>query len=380
MELDKMRYEIDEIDNKMAALLKKRMDVATRIAEYKAERKLPVYDPQRERQKLYDIASKAGERMAPATDALFSLLFDLSRAQQHRIIEGELPLIADIKNALVQTENKLPSRPVVACQGMEGAFSQQAGERIFPRCNIMYFNSFEGVFSAIEQGMCQYGVLPVENNTAGSVNRVYDLMMKKHFYIVRSIRVKVDHCLLANKGAKLESIKEIYSHEQAIAQCADFLKTLTNVKIVPCENTASAAQAVMQSGREDFAALCSDNCAEIYDLECLRKSVQDQGGNYTRFICISRKLEIYPGSDRTSLMMVLPHKQGSLYRTLSCFHAHGINLLKIESRPLPDTDFEFMFYFDLELSMYSDELLRIFKDLAGLASELQYLGTYLEEC
>jgi chorismate mutase/prephenate dehydratase len=267
---------------------------------------------------------------------------------------------------------------LVACQGVEGAYSQIAAERIFPSGNIMYFNSFDKVFSAVDQGLCKYGILPLENSTAGSVSRIYDLMMENEFYIVRSCRVKVDHCLLAKRGAKLANIKEIVSHEQALAQCQCFLKTLKNVKITPCENTAEASKIVLASGRDDIAALSSRGCAELYGLDCLASSVQDKGSNYTRFICISKKLEIYPGSNRTSLMIVLPNRCGSLYHVLSRFYTLGINLIKLESRPLANSDFEFMFYFDLDTSVYSDEFLRVFDDLSGAVTSLKYLGSYTE--
>jgi chorismate mutase/prephenate dehydratase len=378
MELKQLRQEIDKIDGQMTELLAQRMELSARIAHYKVEHKLPVYDPQLERQKRADMAEKAGNALAPATDALFSLLFDLSRSYQNQITAGETSVKAAIRHALEKTDKIFPTRPIVACQGVEGAFSQQACERIFSSPSIMYFDSFEGVFAAIEQGLCRYGVLPLENSTAGSVNRIYDLMMKHNFFIVRSSRVKVDHCLLANKTTKISDIREIYSHEQAISQCTDMLKNFANVRVIPCENTAVAAKMIFESGRTDAAALSSRNCAEIYGLDCLLESVQDQGNNYTRFICISRQLEIYPGANRSSLMLVLPNRQGSLYRALSRFNALGINLLKLESRPLPNSDFEFMFYFDLEMSAQSDVFLRMFDDLGGLSTNIKYLGTYSE--
>jgi chorismate mutase/prephenate dehydratase len=261
---------------------------------------------------------------------------------------------------------------------VEGAFSQQACEKIFSSPHILYFNSFEGVFSAIDKGLCRYGILPLENSSAGSVNKIYDLMMKYNFSIVRSTRLKVDHCLLVNPGVKLKDIKEILSHDQAFAQCQDFLKTMENVKISSCDNTAAAAKYLYESGRADAAALSSRNCAELYGLDCLQESVQDQGSNYTRFICISKKLEIFPGADITSIMMVLPHKPGSVYKVLARFYALGINLIKLESRPLPNSDFEFMFYFDLDVSVYSDAFKQIFGDLEELCVSMKYLGSYTE--
>ena len=378
MDLKELRKEIDSIDTQITNLFLRRMDVSARIGQYKKEHGLAVYDPARERQKLQEIAQSVPPEMRTYTDSLYSLLFELSRAHQRSLSTQESALEASIRQSLQNTPALFPNRPIVACQGVEGAFSQQACDKLFERPGILYFNSFDGVFAAVDKGLCQYGVLPLENSTAGSVNRIYDLMMKYHFHIVRSTRVKVDHCLLANPGAELSSIREIVSHEQALAQCADFLRTLGDVKITPCENTAKAAQMVQQSGRKDLAARSSQTCADLYGLVCLERSVQDRASNFTRFICISKNLEIYPGADKTSIMAVLPHRPGALYKVLSRFYALDINLIKLESRPLPNSDFEFMFYFDLEISVYSPRFLEVFRDLDGLCSQLKYLGSYSE--
>jgi chorismate mutase/prephenate dehydratase len=190
--------------------------------------------------------------------------------------------------------------------------------------------------------------------------------------------MKIDHNLVANPGVKLADIKEIYSHEQAINQCSDFLKNMPGVKVIPVENTAVAAEMVANSGRMDVAAISSHTCEEIYGLKSLADSVQDKGNNRTRFICISKKLEIYPGSDKTSIMMVLSHKPGALYRVLARMYVLGINVIKLESRPIPDRDFEFMFYFDLETSIYSEEFVQLMCELDDLCEEFKYLGSYTE--
>ena len=159
---------------------------------------------------------------------------------------------------------------------------------------------------------------------------------------------------------------------------AHFLQGLPNVKVIRCENTAVAARMVAESGRDDVAALSSRACRELYGLDCLAASVQDQGNNFTRFICIAKNLEIYPGADRTSLMMVLPHHPGSLYKVLSRFNALGVNMNKLESRPMPDRNFEFMFYFDLETSVYTPQFTQLMGELPELCEEFTYLGSYSE--
>ena len=334
--------------------------------------------PAREREKLQDVAKKAGPEMAGYTRTLYTMLFELSRSYQSKLFGGNKALYETITKAIDSTPKLFPQSAMVACQGVEGAYSQLACEKIFANPMIMYFKTFDGVFQAIDQGLCQYGILPIENSTAGSVTKVYDLMIQHNFYIARTFRLKIDHNLLANPGAKLEDIKEIYSHEQAINQCSAFLHSLKGVNVVPVANTAMAAEMVATSGRTDVAALSSRSCMELYNLKNLAASVQDKGNNRTRFICISKNMEIYPGSDKTSIMMVLSHKPGALYKVLARIYSLGINVTKLESRPIPDREFEFMFYFDLETSIYSEQFTELMCELESLCEEFKYLGSYTE--
>lgn len=378
MDINDYRREIDEIDDQLVALFGKRMEVAAKIADYKKENDLPIFIPAREREKLQDVAAKAGPEMAGYTRVLYSMLFELSRSYQGKRSGKVTNLYRQITQAIESTPKLFPQAPMVACQGVEGAYSQLACEKIFKDPFIMYFKSFDGVFGAIEKGLCQYGILPIENSTAGSVKKVYDLMIRHNFSIIRTFRLKVDHNLLANPGTKLEDIKEIYSHEQAISQCGDFLAGLPGVNVVAVENTAVASEMVSSSGRKDVAAISSRACAELYGLENLAASIQDKDNNRTRFICISKNLEIYPGADKTSVMMVLSHRPGALYKVLARIYTLGINVTKLESRPIPDREFEFMFYFDLETSIYSQEFVQLMCELEDLCEEFKYLGSYSE--
>ncbi len=378
MDLTEIRQEIDGIDQDLVRLFCARMNLSAQVADYKKANNLPIFVPARERAILQKVAQMAGPEMENYTRVLYSMLFELSRSYQSKR-NGELsPLYQTISQAIEHTPKLFPQSPIVACQGVEGAYSQIACEKIFKSPLIMYFKSFDAVFNAIEQGMCQYGILPIENSTAGSVTKVYDLMIRHNFSIVRTFRLKIDHNLLANPGAALSDIKTIYSHEQAISQCSDFLHSLPGVNVVPVENTALASEMVAKSGNKEVAALSSRSCAELYGLQCLAASVQDKGNNRTRFICISKNLEIYPGSDKTSIMMVTPHKPGALYKVLARLYTLGINVTKLESRPIPDREFEFMFYFDLETSIYSEEYVQLMCELDELCEEFKYLGSYTE--
>ena len=379
MELQELRSKIDEIDAQLTKLFEARMDVAAEIGAWKRENHMPVLDAARERDKLNAIAAGSREDMQTYTQMLYSMIFELSRSHQSDLTCTPGSLRQDVERAIEETPRLFPTAPIIACQGTEGAYSQIAGTRMFKSPKIMYFKSFDSVFSAIESGFCQYGILPIENSSAGSVKKVYDLMLRHKFYVVRSCRLKIDHNLLAAPGVKKEDIREIFSHQQALDQCAGYLEQFgPDVKITRCENTAMAAEAVAKSERRDIAAIASYDCASLYGLKCLESDIQDRGNNYTRFICISKKLEIYPGANRTTVMMTLPHRPGSLCRALSRFYSLGINITKLESRPLPERDFQFMFYFDLETSVYSGEFGRMIDDLDSISEEFRYLGSYSE--
>ena len=377
-ELEQLRGDIDAIDRQIVDLMKQRMETVAQVAEYKKANNIPVLDSGRERALLSKVGQEAGEELADYIQSMYRTIMAASRSYENGKLGRGSKVYDGIKKAMEETPQLFPQRPIVACQGIEGAYSQIACDRLFKAPSILYFQSFDHVFKAVEGGMCQYGILPIENSTAGSVNAVYDLMIRHNFSIVRSARLKVSHNLLAKPGTKLEDIRDVYSHEQALHQCAGYLAGLKNVAVHVVENTAVAARMVAQSDRSDVAALSSRFCAEQYDLEIVQDNVQDQDNNYTRFICISKKPEIYPGADRTSLMMTLPHKPGTLYNVLAKFYALNINLQKLESRPLPSREFEFMFYFDVEASVYAPEMEKLFRDLEAESEQLRYLGTYHE--
>ena len=380
MGLEEFRQQIDAVDSRLVEDFKERMQISAKIGEYKREHGIPVVDPKRERDVLNKIVKMADEPMLSSYyRVLYSLLFELSRSYQNKLYNDNDELFRAISDAIETTPKMFPKSARVACQGVEGAYSTIACEKLFKSPDIMYLGNFEGVFKAVETGMCEYGILPIENSTAGSVRKVYDLMLSHHFYIVRSARIKINHCLIAAPGTEPGEIREIYSHEQALSQCSEYLRSLgTNVKVVEVENTAIAASMVAQSGRSDVAAISSYRCAELYGLKCIESNIQDNGNNHTRFICISRKPEIFPGASKTSIMMILSHRPGALYKMLARFYALDINVVKLESRPIPDRDFEFMFYFDIETSVYSEEFAQLMRELSDGTEEFHYLGSYQE--
>ena len=376
MELSDYRNQLDQIDGQLVALFKQRMETVKQVADYKREHNTPVLAAGREREILYRVTGLCGEELQEYTKILYSTLLELSRDyQEDRLSAGESKLCREIL-AAAESSGRFPGRAVVACQGIEGAYSQLACCKMFALPQIMYFGRFDGVFRAVENGMCRYGILPIENSSAGSVTEVYDLMEKYNCKIVRSLKLKIEHCLLAGPGVKLADVKEVVAHEQALNQCSEFLKS-SGVKFTVFSNNAAAAQYVAQSGRTDVAAIASANCADLYNLRVLSDRVSNSDHNYTRFICISRNLEIYEGANKITFVASASHRPGSLYSLIAKFATRGLNICKLESRPIPGKDFEFRFYFDVEASVGS-------KDTQTVLSQLEkeefftFLGAYQE--
>ena len=380
MSKENIRTEIDKLDDQLVELYLKRFDLVKEIAKIKEENGQPVSDPAREREILKRVALKAGPEFEDEVAMLFTQLFSLSRAKERRLIFKESKLEREIKRAFATAPESFPSHATVACQGTEGAFSQQATSELFKFPAILFFHSFADIFAAVEKGMCQYGVLPIENSSAGSVTAVYDQMQKHDFRIVRAVKLHVSHALLAPKGTVMSDIKEVKSHPQALSQCSIFLHSLKGVTQTPFANTALAAKELAASGRKDQAVIASRNCAELYGLEVLKDNICDTPSNFTRFICISRELEIYKDSRKISLMLTLPHKPGSLAAILAKFSSIGLNLTKLESRPIPGMEFEFRFIFEFESKPDDPDAVRLLSELSTdpEIEQFTFLGAYAE--
>ena len=380
MELSEIRKEIDAVDEEMTKLFVRRMACADQVAAAKRGTGKPVLDPGREREILAKVAERVGPALESEGKLLFSTLLSVSRGRQRAQLADHGMFAKTMAEAMSATPAIFPSKANVACPGAEGGYSQQAAVAFVKFPSLFYFRDFESVFTAVEEGMCEYGVLPIENSTAGSVTQVYDLMAKHDFKIAKALKLRIRHVLLAPKGVKLADVKEIASHPQALAQCAEFLKAHQGVRTVPASNTAAAAAELAKSGRKDAAVIASRECAELYGLDILADDISDTTSNFTRFICISRKTEIYPDANKFSLMMSLSHRPGSLADILIRFGAVGVNLTKLESRPVPGSDFEFRFIFDFEASPHD---VRVVKLLSSLASDPEvehftFLGAYAE--
>ena len=377
MELSEIREKINAVDDQLLDLFLQRMDLSEEVAAYKNEHHQPILNKQREREILAKVAEKSGDRERFSYH-LFSTIFELARSRHAELITAPTKVEAQVKASLAAGGEVFPQTGLVACQGVEGANSQVACDRLLPRGNIVYVKSFEAVFSAVESGLCKFGVVPIENSSNGSVRAIYDLIQRKKFSIVRSTRLCIRHELLALPGVKMDDITEIYSHEQAIGQCSKFLNGLGGVRVIPCDNTAMAAKMVADSGSRHAAAISSHPCAALYGLQCVNDAIQDSDNNYTRFICITKDPIIYAGANRISLIIACDNKPGALYEILSKLAALGINMTKLESCPVTGRNFEFIFFLELEASVHEPGVLPMLEELERSCANFQFLGSYAE--
>jgi chorismate mutase/prephenate dehydratase len=380
-DISELRRDIDEIDDKIAELFLKRMDMMEEVAEAKKGSSASISDPARERLILSRVTNAVGEKHEDAARLLFRTMFGITKARQRVLLNGESEFAQTIKKAVAATSDKFPKRAIVACPGVEGAYAQQAASRMFALPTIVYFNDFEKIFEAVEKGLCPYGILPIENSAAGSVAAVYDLMQKHKFHIVRSLKLKIDHVLLAPKGTKISDVKIIESHPHALAQCSEFFRAHSCIEMKPAINTATAAEALAANKTPGVAVIASRTCADLYGLEIIAERIQNAALNYTRFICIAKKPEIYSDANRIGIMLSLPHKPGSLNDIISKFSAIDVNLTKLESRPIPGMDFEFRFIFEFEASISDPSVLSLLADLAtdSEIDRFTFLGAYSEK-
>ena len=377
MELSEIRAKIDAVDDQLLDLFLERMELSEAVAAYKNEHKLPILNRTREREILAKVTEKAGDKERYAYH-LYSTLFELARSRQAELISAPTKVAKRVRVSLESNSEVFPQTGMVACQGVEGANSQVACDRLLPRGNIVYVKSFGAVVSAVESGLCKFGVLPIENSSNGSVRAVYQLLQEHDLSVVRSTRLCIRHELLALPGTKPEDITEIYSHEQAIGQCSKFLGGLKDVKVIPCGNTAAAAKLVAESGNPHVAAISSHPCAALYGLECVNGNIQDSDNNYTRFICVTKDPVIYAGANKISLIIALDNKPGALYEVLSKLAALDIDMTKLESCPVAGSDFEFVFFLELEASVKDPSVLAMLEEMERSCAQFHFLGGYAE--
>ncbi len=371
--LGEIRTDIDRIDNEIIRLFKERMDCAKEVGIYKQANNISVLNQDRENEILDAVEAKGGEYGSHAR-LLYSNIMELSRALQYNIVGSGKALKAVIANA----ESTLPSDNIkVGYQGIKGANGHEATIRLFPNGSAVNYKTFADVFEAVDKGEITYGVLPVENSTAGSVSSVYDLILQHRFYIVGALDLPIDYCLAGLKQSELSDIEKVWSHPQSISQCANYIAR-NNFDSTPCSNTAIAARDTAIEKRLNVAAICSYKAADEYGLKILDNHIQDNDLNTTRFIVISKNLYIPENANKISLCFSLPHVTGSLYSLLCRFNSLGLNLTKIESRPIKDEGFEYLFYLDFSGNVHSENVIALLSQLSEEMPEFSFLGNYCE--
>lgn len=378
-ELKQYRDQIDAIDRQLADLFQQRMDVVDRVGQYKLARNMPVLDAKREQEVLAAKAALArDETMSADMAALFENLMAISRRRQRKLIreDGMEPGYERCKQAMDAARSPV-SNPKVVYQGVAGAYSEMACINFFGSASEnIGLEQFEDVFEALKKGEADYAVLPIENSTSGAIRQVYDLLSQYEYYIVGETTVKVEHCLMAPRGASLDTITHVYSHEQGLFQSDRFLNAHPGWVQVPCADTAGAGQYVAQTGDVTKAAICSERAAELYGLEILVRGTNHNANNTTRFVVISPVMELRPGADKISTVFSLPHEAGSLHRIMTIFAVNGLNMTKLESRPMPGHSWEYMFFLEFTGSLNAPGMDGILHELAQTAAQFRVLGNF----
>ncbi len=365
-----VRNDIDRIDKQLLKLFIERMQCSERVAEIKRSAGIPVLNAAREQVILDRVKEEAGEYGDSAV-ALYSSIMAISRARQHAMLESG--------DTLRELERNSPKThlcaPRLICQGVQGAYSHAAACKLFPDAEPAFLPSFSEVFEAIKRGEGDYGIVPVENSDAGSVAEVYDLIMRYRMYIVGAVDVSIQHCLC--RAAGTGEVKKVISKQEAILQCTGYL-SVHGIETEAFSNTAAAAKLVAESKTDGLGAVCSKKAAAEYGLEIVAEDIQNTHNNCTRFAVISREAVLPEDADKISLCFSLPHMTGSLYRTLERFAANGLNLTKIESRPIPERNFEYDFYLDFTGNVHDERTLMLICALSDEMPRFSFLGNYRE--
>lgn len=369
MELSDIRKEIDAIDAQLLPLFIQRMDCAKKVAEIKKRDGSPVYNAAREKEILDRISAKAGQ-YSGAARIVYGTIFRESRALQHRMLGSGQKLRCRITAA-----PKEPDRVQnIACLGGPGSYSYAVLTALYPQAHPSFFSRFHDIFRCVQEGTADLGIIPVENSSAGSVSEVYGLLMQYCFSIIAAKTLNIHHCL-ANRTGRPEDVRSVHSKEIALMQCSKYLNTL-QIPLVPASSTSSAAE---QAAKDNsIAAVCSESAALQNGLTILKRDIQNHGNNATRFVVISKNLCIPDHAEKISLCFNVAHTTGSLNAVLSRFASAGMNLTKIESRPIAGKDFEYDFYLDFTGNVHDTKVLELLCSLEDELPRFHFLGNYCE--
>jgi chorismate mutase/prephenate dehydratase len=374
-DLAEIRQEIDQIDDQIVALYEERMKLTGQVAEYKIANHKKVFDKEREDLKLSMVLSKVHSPFSrQGVRDLFEQIMSSSRKRQYQMMH-EHGVSAELGFECVESLKDAHAR--VVFQGVEGAYSQQAMMEYFgTSCDSYHVDTWKDAMEAIRKKEADYAVLPIENSSAGIVSENYDLLVEYDNYIVGEQVIKIEHALLGLPDAQKEDIEVVYSHPQALMQCAQYFEEHRNWEKFSLKNTAMAAQKVKEDCRKNQAAIASPVNAEIYGLKVLEHPIQDNQNNSTRFIIVTGRKIYRKNAKGISICFEIPHESGSLYRMLSHFIYNNLNLTNIQSRPLRDRNWEYRFFVDFEGSFADSAVENALLGLKEEAVSLRILGTY----
>lgn len=374
MDLQKLREQIDSIDAQIVELYEERMDVSRHVAEYKIDTGKKVFDPQREQEKLQKVkALTHNDFNSHGVQELFEQIMSMSRKLQYRLLTengslGKLPFIC-----VDELDTKMAR---VVFQGAEGSYSEAAMKKFFgDTVNSFHVDSFRDAMSAIDEGSADYAVLPIENSTAGIVSEIYDLLVEFENYIVGEQIIRIEHCLMAAPGARLEDIKTVYSHPQSLMQSAKYLQS-RDWRQISMQNNAFAARKVAEDGDLTQAAIAGEGAAKVYGLNILQKGVNHSDTNSTRFIIVTNQKIFKKDANKISICFEVPHRSGSLYHMLSHFIYNNLNMTRIESRPIEERNWEYRFFVDFEGNLADSAVKNALRGLRDEAANMRILGNY----
>jgi chorismate mutase/prephenate dehydratase len=380
-ELDLLRGAIDEVDRQIVYLFERRMEVTQKVGEFKKRNGMAVLDVNRER----DVLRKKldwlhNTDLKTDVTVLYETIMAISRRQQRKLVrEGsEIPSYARYISALNNWRAPVQN-PRVVYQGEPGAYSEMASMDFFGANGMgscTGLHQFEDVFQALKEGKADYGVIPIENSSTGAIRQVYDLLAQYECYMVGETTVKVEHCLMVMPGTKLEDIDTVYSHEQGLFQCEQYLNQFPRWRQVPQADTAGSAQMVAKTQNRHAAAICSKRAAELYQLEILAEAINSNSNNTTRFVVVSPKMELRDGRDKICISFTTPHQSGSLHEVLTIFAVHGLNMVRLDSRPIPERSWEYMFFLEFTGNLTEPNMEGVMHELTQTTEDLRVFGNF----
>lgn len=375
LDLMKLRDEIDEIDDQMVRLFEKRMDICSSVAEYKISTGKQVFDKEREVSKIKTLKAKAQSSFnATGVEELFQQVMSMSRKLQYQLLtEHGIEESHDYEMV-----DALPMKNVkVVFQGVEGAYSYAAMRAYFQEeISSFHVKTWRDAMNAIVAGKADYAVLPIENSTAGIVTDIYDLLVEFDLHIIGEQIIRCQHALLALPEAELKDIEEVYSHPQALMQCKMFLESYPQWACRELENTAAAAKKIRDDGDIRHGAIASKEAAEFYGLKILQEKIYHNAENSTRFIIVSKKQCYEKKANKISICFEVPHESGTLYNMMSHIIYNGLNMTKIESRPIPGRNWEYRFFVDFEGNLEQSAVKNALRGISQEANSLRVFGNY----